>query len=50
MENRINFLRNPRFKENKKPLTFNDAYLKSNELYLDVNDTKNHFRANPRKV
>ena len=32
MENRINFLKNPRYKENKRPLTFNDAYLKANDF------------------
>jgi hypothetical protein len=28
MENKINFLKNPRFKENKKPLTIIDVHNK----------------------
>lgn len=49
MNKRINFLRNPRFRVNRKPVEFADAATKK-DLLVNINDADCPFRATPEVV
>lgn len=49
MNKRINYLKNPKFRENKRPVMFSDLIYKQ-ELINEVNNKASSFRAIPSTV